>query len=214
MSYLNTMYNEEARPITDYPNQLVLHLRKRFNLSGHVLDAGCGRGDFAMAFLQRGLTVTSIDGESHPGGLQGIDFDNSAFPSEDQTFDVVFSKSVIEHLSNPEHYLAECLRVLKPGGRLIILTPDWLSQHEIFYDDPTHRRPYTTRTIENALKIAGFQNVEAERFHQLPLVWEYPILKSLCWILRKFIPVRWKLKTRFIRWSIELMVLGTGVKDG
>ncbi len=217
MNYLNVMYDKKIKPVTDYPAQLCTYLCERFNLKGNLLDAGCGRGDFAHAFRWVNLRVEGLDGEVISENNLVVcktDFDTDSFPYPDNHFDTVFSKSVIEHLENPEHYLKECLRVLKPGGRLILLTPDWFSQKDIFYDDPTHRHPYTVEGISNIMKMVGFANIEAEKFYQVPIVWRHPIMKVLCCILQHFIPVRWGLKNNFLRFSIELMVLGTGVKHG
>jgi SAM-dependent methyltransferase len=47
-------------------------------------------------------------------------------PFEEGKFDLVFSVYVIEHTTNPAIFLDECIRVLKPGGVLIILCPDYM----------------------------------------------------------------------------------------
>jgi SAM-dependent methyltransferase len=49
---------------------------------------------------------------------------NQRLPFEDGEFDIVFGLSVLEHLISPCHYLKECKRVLKEGGKLVILTPN------------------------------------------------------------------------------------------
>ena len=55
--------------------------------------------------------------------------------------------SVIEHIQNPTNILKEILRVLKIGGILIIITPNFKYLHKNFYDDPTHIRPYTEKSL-------------------------------------------------------------------
>ena len=58
-------------------------------------------------------------------GLQVSDADlNEPLPYEDNSFAAVVGLSVLEHLLRPCHYLRECHRVLRPGGRLVILTPN------------------------------------------------------------------------------------------
>ena len=183
-----------------------------------LLDVGCGRGDFLKGFKGLGLDARGIDCEkSHSRISRDIDvkysdIEKSPFPFDDEMFDVVFSKSVIEHLFDPENFMKECRRVLKPCGRIIIMTPDWISQMKIFFDDYTHRQPYTVTGIGDILRIFGFKKTTAEIFYQLPVLWKYPVLKALSRLLALFVPVTTKSRIKFSRWSVELMILGTGVK--
>jgi ubiquinone/menaquinone biosynthesis C-methylase UbiE len=183
------------------------------------LDCGCGRGDFLEAFHRLGVEVYGIDGSDF--AVQSLaayrvrkgDLEAGTFPFEDGTFDFVFSKSVIEHFHNPEHFVRESIRVLKSGGRLLTLTPDWKTQMAIFFDDYTHRTPFTPDALKDMFEIFGLKNVTSEKFYQLPVVWRYPALKVISAFLRLFVPVTRKVKNKFIRWSVELMILGTGVKS-
>ena len=63
-------------------------------------------------------------------------------------FDVIYSKSVIEHFYYPEKILKEAYRVLKPGGIIITLTPDWEFIYKSFYEDFTHRTPLPHYPLE------------------------------------------------------------------
>jgi len=184
-----------------------------------LLDIGCGRGDFTRAFKDLGLDVTGIDREKGDKAvLDGIDvrlsddFENNAFPFEDNSFDIVFSKSVIEHVGKPNNFMRETHRVLKPGGRVVTMTPDWHSQMYIFYDDPTHLHPYTCTGLKDLLAMYGFKEIKAELFYQLPVVWKYPFMKIVCLGLQLLGPVKKIYKNKLIRWSRELMILGTGIK--
>ena len=218
--YIDTIYNEAERPITTYPDELISHLCARFNIKKgeKVLDVGCGRGDFLNAFKSYGLKTSGVDRE--PSGakvapeveIKYCDLEKSAFPFADETFDVVFSKSVIEHLSDPELFISESLRVLKPGGRIITMVPDWISCMKIYFDDHTHRQPYTVVSLRELLKMKGFQEVRTELFYQLPVLWRFPALKVFSKILQTIVPVTTQSKIKFIRWSVEMMVLGTGIK--
>jgi len=219
--YVEMFYNEDIRPLTSYPARLTAYLFARFAMcrGTKLLDVGCGRGEFAKGFLDLGLDVSALDRELYEAGLfEGIDLwladtDTDTFPFPDESFDVVFTKSVIEHYYAPDHFIGECRRVLAPGGRIIVMTPDWYSQSKTFYDDFTHRRPYTVESLRDLLRMYGFENVSAERFYQLPVVWRFPALKIVSRMLQAVVPVTLKPKNKFIRWSIELMVLGTGIKE-
>ena len=67
--------------------------------------------------------------------------------------------SVLEHLRDPSKFLSEILRVLKINGFIYLETPNWTYCKDIFYDDPTHQRPYTPKALENLLKIYEFKDI-------------------------------------------------------
>jgi hypothetical protein len=179
MSYLEVMYG--GKPKTDYPYKLCEYLLDRFKFHSPILDVGPGRFEFAEAFTKLAFQV--LTKEQRQGWVR-------------DRVHTVFLKSVIEHcaIGNMPQM---SYRALRYGGRIIVLTPDWLSQWQTFYDDPTHVHPYTPKGLENALKIAGFKDVHVELFYQLPILWKYPWLRPF---------MVWN------RWAREAMILGTGVK--
>ena len=131
-------------------------------------------------------------------------------PFDDDTFDIIYSKSFIEHLYYPEKYLEEAYRVLKPGGILITLVPDWESNFKTYFDDFTHRSPFTYVSLKDVYLMNGFKNVKVFKFRQLPLIWKFPFLNYLSMVIAPFVPIRSKIK--FLRWSKELMLIGSGKK--
>lgn len=129
-----------------------------------VLEAGCGEGYGAN--LLAGMADRVI----------GVDYDESAtrhvrsrypdvdvlhanlvtLPIRSATVDVVASFQVIEHLWDQRGFLAECLRVLRPGGRLLITTPNRLTFSP---GQDTPLNPYHTRELaadELAELLDGF----------------------------------------------------------
>lgn len=225
--YLKTVYNYKDRPLTKYPDYLIEYLISRCKLKkgAAILELGCGRGDFIAAFANAGMNVTAVDlADEFPAELRnsrksqreifygGINLESDILPFENDSFDVVFSKSVLEHLQNPEHYIKESKRVLKSGGILILMVPDWQSTQCIFYDDYTHVHPYTKVGVEDLLKIFNFKNLTVEKFYQLPIVWKYPAIKIVCWFLQRLGPVKKLHKNKFYRFSKELMILAIGRK--
>jgi len=216
--YLSVVYDEGSHPFTEYPKLLCHYLYQSFSLEVgmKMLEPGCGRGEFLYHFRELGLSVQGVD--ISPEAIKFAsdftvdlcDVENELLPFSDNTFDVVFSKSFIEHLHKPEKYLMEAYRVLKPGGKLITLVPDWESNYKIYFDDFTHRSPFTQPSLLDAYRIYGFEEVNVYKFRQLPMVWKYPALNYLCAIISPFVPIR--TKNKFLRWSRELMLVGMGIK--
>jgi len=70
--------------------------------------------------------------------------------------DIVIISHVIEHVDAGVSLLASVRDLLRPGGAVVVLTPDWRKQAmTYFYDDPTHRRPYTKVSLEKVIRDAG-----------------------------------------------------------
>jgi len=214
-NYVDIAYNPDEKPITPYPDKLATYLFHRYNLSKgmKLLDNGCGRGDFLYAFEKLELEAYGTDAVKGCDRAIITNLNEQKLPFDDNYFDVVFSKSVLEHIENATFYLLEMRRVLKEGGIVILMVPDWQTQYRIFYEDPTHIHPYTKKSIDRILNMTGFTDVCSERFIQLPSVWHNPVLGTISGIIRFFVaPVKRIYKIKFIRFSSELMILGTGRK--
>lgn len=216
--HLATVYNEKFRPVTDYPERLACYLTGRWNFAAgdRLLEIGCGRGEFLAGFKKAGLDVNGTDmcssaKDFSPGlPISICTLGEEPLPFADNYFDIVFSKSLLEHLPDPHVFMKEALRVMKPGALLVTMTPDWESCHKIFYDDWTHVKPYTIKSLEFLYAYYSLHNLTVEKFIQLPIVWRYPLLKYVCHLIAPFVPSRTKLK--FPRWSNELMILAVGKK--
>lgn len=216
-NYLALRYSNEEKPKTGYPIKLCTYLHEKYLWTSYnlikpwvVLDVACGRGDQAEALRNLGYKVYSID-KQDTGLLNFKKHDlssKSKFPFKDKTFDFVISKSIVEHLTPTEIEKAfkEIYRVIKKGGRLIIMTPEWYHMHKYFYEDFTHRTPFTKRSLADCAKYYGFKVVEIKDFIQLPLVWRFPILKLGTKILSWFPDSMRKYKV--IRFSKEIMIMG------
>ena len=217
--YLSVLYNKEKKPLTNYPAKFVNYNIQRFELKNKVfLELGCGRGDFINEFYRQGVKCYATDilssGKDNLDSeimFKKHDISNEKLPFEDNFFDAIYTKSLIEHISNHEFFFSECKRVLKPNGILINYTPDWETQYLNFYDDITHIKPFTKITLENCYRMYGFENCKVEKFYQLPSVWKFPFLKYFLYLIANFLPIRSKYK--FLRFSKELMLLGFATKN-
>ena len=107
-------------------------------VKGRVLDAGCGGGGVAVSFAEEcdfavGLDIKNRFGDAgsrlaRERGIKNVELlqgDGCALPFPSESFDLVLSHSVIEHVDSAENYLGECHRVLRPGGVLFLSTPPW-----------------------------------------------------------------------------------------
>lgn len=98
-----------------------------------ILDVGCGYGWSTSLLRRRGHDAVGLD--LHPGpvekgetaSLSYVTGDMRRLPFKDRSFDAVACHDVLEHVPEPEAALLESLRVLRPGGRLIVTGPNLLS---------------------------------------------------------------------------------------
>tara|TARA_B110001450_G_C17667372_1_gene500225 strand:+ start:7722 stop:8393 length:672 start_codon:yes stop_codon:yes gene_type:complete len=219
--YLEVVYNLGDKPYTDYPKKLAKYLTDRYQINPgqKFLELGCGRGDFLNEFTDLGLDTYAIDNNEHykenlkTKNFFNIDMTKSKLPFEDNSFDVVYSKSFIEHFYYPENIFKEVLRILKPGGKFINLTPDWEIIYKGFYEDYTHRTPFTKVSLSDIYLINGFINPSVEKFKQLPILWKGNFITSfLSEATRLIVPDYFNKKYKWVRFSKEIMLLGFAQK--
>ena len=101
-------------------------------LKGKVLEAGCGDGQRMIELRAKGIDVYGFDVNPSLGVPQGS---IEAIDSPDNSFDVVYSVDVLEHLDNPLKALSEVFRVSK-GLVISSITP---VEDTCFWQDPTHK---------------------------------------------------------------------------
>ena len=114
--------------------------RAGVTIAGRVLDAGCGGGGMPLSLAEHASEAIGIDPvdrfgqagvtlarERGLGNLRFLQADGMALPFESETFDLVLSHAVIEHVADATRYLRECTRVMKPEGRFYLSTAPYLS---------------------------------------------------------------------------------------
>ncbi len=219
--YIDVIYDELRKPFTSYPQKLTSYLVRRFGIqrNAFVLDAGCGRGEFLNGFIECGLQVYGVDQSSttlkyFPGAKIKISDIEDEIPYPDNYFDVVYSKSVIEHFHYPERFVREIYRVLKPGGLVITMCPAWEYNYRIYFEDYTHRTPFMLESLRDILFIHGFEKVQVEFFRQLPILWSKwgRYLIPLAELTRVLVPARLSRHNKWIRFSKEVMLLSSARK--
>jgi SAM-dependent methyltransferase len=125
-------------------------------LQGSLLDVGCGTKPYREYFTVDDYIGLEISDRSHDAAVQAdVFYDGRTFPFDADRFDSVTLFQVLEHVFEPDAFLAEVRRVLKPGGRLLITVPFVWDEHEQPYD---YGR-YSTFGLRHLLDRNGF-NVE------------------------------------------------------
>lgn len=130
-------------------------------LSGKILDSGCGSMPYKEIILSN-KKVQSYVGLDIETGLNYEDikpdffWDGKVMPFEDASFNVVISTEVLEHVLNPDAYLMEVKRVLKPGGLFFFTVPFLMSLHEVPHD---YYR-YTPYSLEMIFTRIGFTSIK------------------------------------------------------
>jgi len=115
-----------------------------------ILDYGCGGSPYRTLHP----SPACYHRADYPG-VPGIDFQfgpDSRIHAPDSFYDHLISTQVLEHVSNPASYLAECLRLLRPGGRLVITTHGLYPDHACPHD---YRR-WTAEGLRLDLQTSGF----------------------------------------------------------
>lgn len=101
--------------------------------TGNLLDLGCGSGWSSYLLAKKGYMVVgadlnpnSFEAPIHPN-LTLQEGNALSIPFADHSFDIVTSHQIIEHTPNPRNVLKEMMRVLKPGGIVVVVAPNLLS---------------------------------------------------------------------------------------
>jgi 2-polyprenyl-3-methyl-5-hydroxy-6-metoxy-1,4-benzoquinol methylase len=137
---------------------------------GRLLDIGCGAGDLLLRMQQYGWDVEGIEQDRIAvANLRKFDIDvtegtlpNGNLPAD--SFDVITASHVIEHIGDPNAFLRECFKLLRPGGRLVIATPNADSSglkkygsSWVHLDPPRHLVLFTPASLKQALERASFE---------------------------------------------------------
>lgn len=162
----------------DRKHRPMLDLIHRHTPAGRrLLEVGSGAGLFLNAAERAGWNASglelSMEGATFARHLLGLDVRQEraeAMTFTPQSFDVAVMFDVIEHLFDPNAVLASTHRVLRPGGLMFIITPnfDALSRHVLGVDwavlNPLeHLYYFTERTLGAILRRAGFQRIQFVR---------------------------------------------------
>jgi len=157
-------------PIRETGLRSVLWLHAKWR--GRLLDVGCGSGDFLKCMQELGWDVMGVEADRVAAenaklavGSQKIytgQFEDISFPKNG--FDVITMVHVVEHVIDPAGTIQKCFSLLKPGGLLIIVTPNANSLGRRFFgrfwvgwDIPRHIHIFNTQNLSQLAVDTGFQ---------------------------------------------------------
>jgi SAM-dependent methyltransferase len=127
-------------------------LALRHGHGARVLDMGCGSGYGSAHLAQAGARVVGVDrvepDDAHRRAASFVLADLNAMPLREQSFDLVVSFQVIEHLEDPSAYLAAIARLVRPGGLALLTTPNLLTSDGV---NPYHVHEYKSEELESLL---------------------------------------------------------------
>jgi SAM-dependent methyltransferase len=157
---------------------LLKFFAKGVDLSGDViLDLGSGYGGRTIAFQRlTGARALGLDVSDKMAATatrfarsEGIEEAHfmagvaEALPLASGTVDVIFSYDVLEHVQNPETCLRECWRVLRPGGRLLLVFPPYYHPTGSHLEGYVSHVPYANAIFPSKVLVAAVDEILAER---------------------------------------------------
>jgi len=175
-----------------------------------VLELGCGYCDF----INNIQCATRIAVDRWPGITEYVNGGVRAEVSDitnlsgigDHSVDFVFASNTFEHLTKAE--MAMCLnevrRVLRPGGTINIVQPNYRFCYAEYFDDYTHVSIYSDRSLSDFLRTNGFEILECRpRFLPLTIKSRLPVWPAL---IKAYLvsPVKPLAKQLFIRAGLEV----------
>lgn len=186
---------------------------------GRLLDVGCGSGEWLALMRELGWQVEGLDFDQNAvevanrnglkvrcGGLE-----EQKYP--DGSFDAVTLNHVIEHVPDPLQTVTECLRVLKPGGKLVVFTPNNSSlSHQWFKGDwrglepPRHLHIFSMNSMLGMLAKAGFRKITIRPHIAASVIYESILLRR--GTFKQFPPTRVNRSAWYIARGFNILELG------
>lgn len=192
MSYHSVHLTQD--PARDVVWQVVAnHLAHWIPPHAHVLEIGAGYCAWINAVRAARRVATDIwpDVVHHaaPGvDARVLDATTSLRSLGDRAFDVALASNVLEHFApdTAASVVGDLFHVLKPGGRLLVVQPNFRYAWSNYFDDYTHRAIFTDVSLPALLRAEGFQ-VDEVRARFLPYSMRESRLPIRPWLVRAYL---------------------------
>lgn len=138
---------------------------KKFSgyVSGKTLDVGCGSKPYVHLFKKvTDYVGMDIEQSGHKHEYSHIDifYDGKKFPFEENIFDSLVFFEVLEHVFNPDAFLMQISKVVKPGGHCLVTIPFIWGEHEQPYDFAR----YSSFGLKYLFNTHGFEIIEHKKY--------------------------------------------------
>lgn len=158
-------FNQAAQDEEHFPSTIdprILHVQTLLKFFGPladkcVLDVGCGKGRFARILLERnpGVKISALDVSEEmlacvPAGINRVSGMMTELPFAASAFDCVYATESLEHAVEIDRAVTEMCRVLKPGGKLVII--DKNAEQWGRFETPAWERWFGRRELEEMLE--------------------------------------------------------------
>lgn len=130
------------------------------NITGKTLDVGCGTKPYMHLYKSNEYVGLEIDTpQNREAKKADFYYDGNIFPFDDASFDSLVANEVFEHVFNPDEFLNELFRILKPGGMILLTMPFVWDEHEQPYDFAR----YSSFGIKALLEKHGFEIIDQRK---------------------------------------------------
>lgn len=206
--------------------------------TGNILEIGSGIGNISQFFIKDGAEITLSDIETsyfpqlqekfgknqNLKGIQLLDLSDKNLeknhPEMIGAFDTIFALNVVEHIPDHEQAMKNALKMLRKGGKVVILVPAFQWLFNGFDKQLDHQRRYTQKSLRTLLEGNGFAVKHAQYFNFMGVLgWFFSgnILRKKnipggqMKLYNELVPL-WKVIDFFTQKIIGLSVIQVGVK--
>jgi len=153
---------------------LVEHYFRNFGNVQKVLDLGCGLGCLGRLKPKAMIEVYGLDIDenavleaSNYENAKTYDLEKNVLPYDNDYFDGVLARDILEHLQFPWVMLSEVYRVIKPGGLVIASVP--MAKPSVVWNDYTHVRGFTHSALKMLFEDSNFKIIYVKKMGAIPM---------------------------------------------
>jgi SAM-dependent methyltransferase len=134
-----------------------------------IVDVGCGYGDFINHVQGGRLVAVDLNPDAEQYVKEGVEFYCSSATDlsfiESASMDLLFTSNLLEHLtdSDLDSAICEFKRVLKAGGVVITMQPNYYYAYREYFDDYTHKKVFSHESLVDWFMANGFSLVSIEK---------------------------------------------------
>lgn len=169
------MSHSHAKKMQAFQQKQAADFIEHFKLKGgFFFEAGCGDGQFSLFLKEHGCRILANEPSAkarkacEKKGLETVEgyLGKGAFPKMKETFDAVVARQVLEHVPDPNDFVAGMREILKPGGVGLIEVPslEQAIEHKRFFDFfPDHLSYFSSATLNHLFSRNMFEVVRIKR---------------------------------------------------